>query len=596
MRKQRLFKLLVLLMMILLCSCKGSKQLIEDSEVVKQDEEKEQICIIINSILESSRVDEFFQYLSLEVDKKSIDAYYVNTYKDISENREAINSIRNADQVIIVGIPTKTEHNYNPDNWLKFVELDEFRALGKTDTKWYYVATLDSIDSTDWYNMNINKWDIYNTISGEYPWYCLTHNGRFDSINDLGVAGESINPTLLAGYGLGVYLQYKLYGNHCTNHTYSDIVSKMEVVDNKMESRIEDIEEARKLITGDKTIIEDTNVINVIYATEEEATSPKGEFTENHFEVFDDMYAGEGGIWLLEKEEDGNPIVYTSGNGESTEGKYMGFYERTWKEDHWEKKNYREKMDMSKVVSFDTNYGTKKDLFGNWYASAEDEQDEKLYLCTFDQNRKFIKKISLSDIVDDLCYNFDVVDKNQIIVPTYSYYGWIMNQDKDLEYQYTYIDGIKLIDLETEQVTKKYDVGFPLHQIKVSDGKIFGLDYTDEWLIIINLQSGEVEKSIFIGNLEFVKEETEERTWGDTKFYYDIYGDTVYFLKKSGIYAINIKDGKCSRIIEGENLEYFSQPNMYSTDFLVTNDKEIYILAVHIDEECATDFYQYKLQ
>lgn len=593
MKKQRIVILLVLLMMILLCSCKRSEKLIEDSEVVKQEEEKEQICIIINSILQSSRVDEFFRCLSLEADKKSIEAYYVSTYQEIEENSEAIKTIGNADQVIVIGIPSKTEHNSEKENWLQFVELDTLRAHGKTDTKWYYVATLDSIDSTDWYNMNINKRETYNTISGEYPWYCLSHNGGFDSINDLRIEGENINPTLLAGYGLGVYLQYKIYGNHCTNNTYSELVSKMKVIDDKMENRSKEIEEARKLITGEKTIIEDTIMVNAINATDDESTSPKSEFTENHFDVYDIMSAGEDGIWLLEKEENGNPIVYTSGNGESTEGKYIAFFERTWDKDHWEKKNYRERMDMSKVVSFYTNYSTKKDFYGNWYASAEDEQDEKLYLCTFNQNRKFIKKVCLSDILDTVCYDFDVADKNQIIVPTYSYYGQIMNEDKDLQYHYSYIDKIALVDLETEQIIRKYDVGFPLHQIKVSDGKIFGLDYTDEWLVIINQESGEVEKSIFIGNLDFVKEETEERTWGNTKFYYDIYGDTVYFLKKSVIYTININDGKCRRIIEGENLNFFSQPNMYATDFLVRDNREMYILAVHVDEECATDFYQY---
>ncbi|WP_455718563.1 YncE family protein [Anaerosporobacter sp.] len=544
--------------------------------------------------MKSSRVDEFFQYLSQDVDKKSIEAYYVNTYEDINENQEVINSIRNADQVVILGIPTKTEHNSEKDNWLKFVELDELRALAKTETKWYYAAVLDSIDSTDWENMNVNKLEKYSTISGGYSWYCMTHNGRFDAANDLGVEGESVNPTLLAGYGLGVYLQYKLYGNHCTNYTYSEIVSKMEDTNVAMEDRSKDIEEVRRLITGEKTIIEDTNMINVINATEDESDSQKGEFPEKHYSVFDVMCAGEDGIWSLEKAENGDPIVYTCGNVDNLmEDPFMRFFERTWEEDHWEKNNYKETMDMSKVVTMYNNYCTKKDLSGNWYASAEDVEDEKIYLCTFDLNRKFIKKICLSDILGTLCYDFDLLDKNQIIVPTYSYYGQTMDENKDPQYKYIYIDGISLIDIDTEKITRRYDVGFPLHQIKVSDGKIFGLDYTNEWLIIVNQESGEVEKSIFIGDLGFVKEETDERMWSDRKNLYDISEDKVYFLKKSGIYVININDGKCSKILEGGKLDFFNKPEMYATDFLVKNNNEMYILAVNVDEECATDFYQY---
>lgn len=607
MKKQRAVILLVLLMIIFVSGCKKNEQPLDDSEVInqdvidqeliKQEEKKEQICLIINSTLKSSRVDEFFLHLSLEEDKMSVNVYYVDTYQDIDDNAEAIEDISNANQVIVIGIPSKTEHNHNRENWLKFVELDKFKALGKADAKWYYVAALDSIDSTDWSNLIVNYGQTYNTVSGEYPWYCFTHNGRFDSIIDLGIKGESIKPTWLAGYGLGVYLQYKVYGNHCTNQTYSDIITEMEVSDDTMENRSNDIEEARKLITGEITIIDDTNMINVIDATEEKLSSQNAEFIEKHYDVFDTMYVGEEGIWGLEKDENGNPIISTGANGDYTKSDTeMMFFEGTWEEDHWEEKTYRDAMDLSKVVFTYLDYNMKKDLLGNWYASAVDKEDEKLYLCAFDQNRNFIKKICLSDTVSTyVSDDFYVVNKNQIIIPTYSYYGWIMNQDKDLEYNNRYIDGITLIDLETEQIIRKYDVGFPIHDIKVSDGKILGLDYTNEWLVIINQESGEVEKSIFIGNLGFVKEETDERTWSDIRNFYDIYEDTVYFMKKSGIYTININDGKCSRILEGGNLEFFRNPDMYATDFLVKDNREMYILAVYIDEECATDFYQYKL-
>lgn len=592
MKKRRIFILLILLTIILLIASKDNDQVIKKVEVATQTEIKEQICIIANSKLKSSRVDEFFQYLLLEGDKKSVNAYYVDSYEDIDKNLEVLNNIRNVDQVIFIGIPTKTEHDSEKENWLKFVELDKFRELGKADTKWYYVATIDSIDFADWVNMNCNQWDKYNRISGDYPWYCFTHDGRFDSINDLGIKENRVSPTLLAGYGLGVYLQYKIYGNHCTNNTYLEVVSKMEDANDTMEKRSKDIEEVRRLITGEKTIIEDTNMVNVINATEAESASKKGEFSEKHFDVFDTMYAGEEGIWKLHKQENGNPIIFTGGFGDrSVSDPEMMFFEGTWEEDHWKENIYREPMNLSKVILND--YTMKKDFSGNWYGSGEDEEDEKFYLCTFDQNRKFIKKICISDILNAVCYEFDLVNKNQIIVPTHSYYGHIMNEDTDLQYRYSYIDGISLIDIDTEQITKRYDVGFPLYQIKVSDGKIIGIDYTEEWLIIINQESGEVEKSIFLGNLEFVKEETDERTWGGTKYFYDMVGDTVYFLKKSGIFALDIKDGKCNKIIDGKNLDFFSQSDMYATDFLVKNNKEMYILAVHVDEECATDFYQY---
>ena len=556
------------------------------SRAAWQNDAKPSVVFILSNSMKDARLAEFYDLLQPEEKDINMSIFYTDDLNTLTDNSTVISKLSSAEEVFIVGVPMKTDRDSMNEDWLKYPALDQLKK-NSTTAKWYYVYTLSSTSSFDWRNLSCNHTEI-NLISSTYPWLTMYSNNLFDKYKDLGLNSWAVKPTTVAGYGLAVYMQYVLNGNTCAGLSYSMLLEKMNIaapvstVDEKCET-------ARKMIT--KELSPNNSLLNVkTIDVQKMEASAEVTYKEDHYRVFDDMYIIDSGIYKLNQESDGNPICFDGGYGGS-------IMERVWHENRWIHNTYS--IHQSKAASDYTEGDAitiEKDSSGNFYVGKT--INDRYYIYKYNAKHKLEKTICINNLTRSSCNKFYLLKKDQVLVQT-----TLPADQYSADTGYTYnglkcYDNLFLVNMNNGKIIRKYDTGLNYGNIEIKNQKIYMVNSKAEKLLIINGTTGNVEKIINIKDFSIINEKNSysEELGTDRSYYYSVYKNHIYFQKKSGVYKLSTDDGSWSKIISGKQFQFFKIQDMRATDFVVKNDKEMYILAVFFDEECSTDFYKYSIK
>lgn len=534
----------------------------------------------------------FYQQLNSAQENLAIDTIYADSLSSVLTDRSSFSVLAAADKVIIIGLLPSKE------------EVVEIKGHTKADSKLYFVAT------RSFYANQLDSAQI-NVLSAHQLWIDLYY-AKIADIKQLNFNNPDSKPTPAAGLALAVYLQYHINGNTCADTTYT-ILSSKAGLENKTGIDESFYTSARRFITESNSYTADEKIPALQL---KEIVKPEliNQYTEKTYNIFKQLYhSGSTGIFSMEQTLENTPVCYDtiyldatdtnekiySWNGSKwtpaksgISGEYV-LRVLTWSAGKWNKKLYRfsDGSDEKNLLKTNEALHVQKDEAGNWYMSMI--SGDHYYIAQLDKTLKVKYKVNISTLTDSRYSDFYLLTSGKVLLETYE--SAANNPEESM-----YRENLRLYNhlqqlvLKSGKITKEYEDYYPYGYVKIKDGFIYMRDKSKENIIIINSKTGEAVNRINLADYDYLVRpyNYSEELGSQYDYDYAVSGNYLYLLKKSGIYRIDITDGKFRKIMDDSYIPFGIQ-DMRFLDFEVKNSSSLYIMAVNFDAECATDFYIY---
>ncbi len=355
----------------------------------------------------------------------------------------------------------------------------------------------------------------------------------------------------------------------------------------------------------------------VLHLTEVKRPDKINLYKQKSYNVFDVFYNSNytRGIFTMGQTTAGNPISYDAAklSVSKTKGdkvyswirgswKLQTSYPKdeyalrvlTWSDGKWNKKVYRytDSTKATNPLKSSEPLEIKRDFAGNWYLLIRN--NDKNYIYQLDEHLRVKYKVCVSDLIDSQLSNFYILTNGKVLIETYDSADTTTNEASWNEAARLY-KNLQLIDLKSGKITKEYDTGYnPSGYVKVDGKFIYMRDKSKENIVIIDSGSGKIVKIIDLSEYDDLIKPFDYSEELGTQYDYDytISGKYLYLLKKTGVYRIDLGNGKFRKLMDN-SYKPFGIQDMRFLDFKVKNADTFYILAVNFDSECATHFYTY---
>ncbi len=547
---------------------------------------------ILSKDLINTEAAAFYQHLNITQEKLAIDTIFSDSLTGVLTDNSSLSQIAAADKVIIIGLlPSKQE-------------VAEIKGHTKADSKLYFVAT---------HSFYANQLDTaqISVLSAHQLWIDLYY-AKIADIKQLNFNNPDSTPTSAAGLALAIYLQYHINGNPCADTTYTMLSSKADL-ENKTGIDESFYNSARRFITESYSYPADEKIPALQL---KELVKPEliNQYTEKSYDIFKQLYhTGSTGIFSMEQTTENTPVSYDaiyldatdvnekiySWNGSkwtSAKSGISGEYVLrvlTWSSGKWNKKLYRFSDGSGGKNPLKTNRAShiQRDEAGNWYMSLK--TGDNYYIAQLDKTLKVKYKVNVSALTDSRYSDFYLLTNGKVILETYE--STANNPEESMYRENLRLyNNLQQLDLKSGKITKEYEDYYPYGYVKIKGGFIYMRDKSKENIIIINSDTGEAVHRIHLADYDYLINpyDYSEELGSQYDYDYAISGNYLYLLKKSGIYKIDLTNGKFRKIMDDSYIPFGIQ-DMRFLDFEVKNSSTLYIMAVNFDAECATDFYIY---
>ncbi len=568
---------------------------VPDSDGNENTDSKIHTIFILNHNLVNAKVPEFYKYLGDPVVSQStVDYIFSYSVASVLADAAVKSGIADADEVIMVGLqPTD-------DN------LDALKSLGKAGTKFYFVPC------QTFYNRFLDSPNL-NILSAQQVWIDMYYANIADA-KQLNFTDSDSKPTLTAGFGLAVYLQYRINNNSSTDITYSYLASIMspEVLHEIDEKQFN---KTKKLLTEEPAFaINESD--SILHLSEVNRPDLINQYTQKSYDIFNDFYrSSSSGIFSMEQTASKTPVCYdtvkldtsksnsdkvytwTGGKWELQKTYTLDEYALrvlTWSDGKWNTKVYRYTDTAQTTNPLKTNraVNVQRDSAGDWYMAIE--YNDEYYIYQLDNYLKVKYKVKVSGLTNSRYANFYPVTNGNVLLETY-YSADTSSDEANWNEKLRLYNSLQLINLESGKIIKEYDTGhYPYGYVKVDGKFIYMRDKSKENIVVIDFSTGEVVNIIRLADYDYLikPHDYSEELGFQYDYDFDISGKYIYLLKKNGVYRIDMGNGKFRKIMDN-SYEPFDIQDMRFLDFSVKNSNAIYVLAVNFDEKCATNFYSY---
>ncbi|SHO54238.1 YncE family protein [Anaerocolumna xylanovorans] len=550
---------------------------------------------ILSNDLSNTEVAAFYQDLNSPNEHLSVDYIYADSINSALTDKSCSGKLASADNVIIIGLlPSKTE-------------VDDIKADMRADSKLYFTGT---------HNFYSNQLDTtkINVLSAHQLWIDMYY-AKIADLKQLNFHKPDSKPTPAAGLALAVYLQYQISNNTCADTSYAALDSKMDLKNQK--GIDEQLYNTIRKFVPERTSYPAIENIPVLRLKEINKPELLNQYTQKSYDVFDQLYNSNvsAGIFSMEQTPENTPICYKalyldadvfsnkqvySWNGSKWTKSKSGLREEyalrvlTWSAGKWHEKIYRFTNHSGKANPLKTSeaLNIKRDSTGNWYMSYK--SNDKYFIAQLDKTLKVKYQVKVSALTDSQYSDFHLLSNGKVLLETYE-------SAANYPYETMYNDSLRLyhnlqlLDLNAGRITKEYDVGYyPYGYVKINGNFIYMRDRSKEKIIVIDSKSGKAIKIISLADYDYLVSPYDYSKELGSQYDYDysISGKYLYLLKKSGIYRIDINNGKFRKIMDNSYTPFGIQ-DMRFLDFEVKSSSTMYIMAVNFDAECATNFYTY---
>lgn len=337
-------------------------------------------------------------------------------------------------------------------------------------------------------------------------------------------------------------------------------------------------------------------------------------YTEKNYEVFLTLHnASSSGIYSIGQQTDGSPVLYDSVTLDTIKekgtkvygwsgGKWTvqtsyppdeyGLRVISWSNEKWSEKVYRFTNASGKVNPFksQSSLNIQRDSSGHWYMSARINYEDYIY--QLDDSLKVKHSSNVSILTSSKYSNYYLLTSGKVILETYDFDESIPGSEWSDTYR-TY--NLQLLNLEQDEITKYYSIGYDIDRyVRVNGKDIYIRDKSKENIIVLDSNTGKLSKVIALADYEDLAKVHDNSQELGSKYYNDyvISGKYLYLLKKTGIYRIDLDNGKYREIMDGSSKPFEIQ-DMVFLDFAVKDENNMYILAVFFDERFPSNFYTY---
>ena len=278
-------------------------------------------------------------------------------------------------------------------------------------------------------------------------------------------------------------------------------------------------------------------------------------------------YAGQP-IVTNDRSEEGKHAFYRKENGKWVNaGKESPIYKYFW--------NYN-----SRVNTFVSNLIQRKNgdyLFydGTWIARIT-------------KKGKLVYRTDIGIALDDeklKFYSFEYLGDDLAVVQTYSEIGG---------------HHMDLVDLKKGERVRKLPDRLNLLGVR-KDGKIYTYERYAMELVILDVESGEMEEHYSLDSLLDTAAGYEERDLDANELIsssgptYQSWNGTLYASFVSGIYRLNEEKKQWELLVDGKK-DDFKMKEARITDFTVCDKDTFYLMGYIGDDECPTHFYHYEVK
>lgn len=568
-------------------------------ETIESEIEKTpHVVFIMNHNLANAKIAEFYKYLGSTENHSIVDYIYSYSVSTVLKDETAMSKVAEADEIIMIGTQLSNDN------------FDELKSSGKTNANFHNVTWLDEYNRF----LRFSKTTGLNILSSRQVWIDMYYANIAD-VKQLNFNNSDSKPTLTAGLGLAIYLQYEINNNSCINTSYSDLESYM-TAETLSEIGEELYEKTKKLLTN-----ESTSIFNesgpILHLTEENKPDLINQYKQNHYNIIDDLYNGNhsSGIFSMEQTTDGNPICYETISLDYSKYKGYDVYAwngtkwkiqksypleehalrvLTWSNGKWNTKVYRYTDDGKKEnpLKTDLAFGIRRDSDGNSYMAIN--KNDKYYIFQLDKYLKVKYKVCVSDLIESQFAGFHLLMNGKILLETFDSADTTSNEAY-WNNEFRLYNNLQLVNLKSGKITREYDTSYyPYGYIKVKGKYIYMRDKSLENIVVIDSYSGRLVKVIHLADLDYLIKPHEYSSDLGSQYDYDfaISGKYIYILKKTGIYRIDKENGNCLKIMDN-SYKPFGIQDMRFVDFEVKNSETLYIFSVYFDAECASNFYIY---
>jgi hypothetical protein len=340
------------------------------------------------------------------------------------------------------------------------------------------------------------------------------------------------------------------------------------------------------------------------------------QYKEKPYDVFKKLYNDSStGIYTMDLKADGTPVIYDAVTLESAKEKGTKVYawngskwavQTTYPDKeyglrviNWTNGKWEEKVLRYTKVSGKTNPFTstspleiQRDIVGEWYMSVK--KDDNYYIYQLDKSLKVKYVSNVSSLTSSKYSDFYLLMNGKVLLKTYE----IQDESSptaEWNEKYWVYQPLQLLNLKQDKITRLYETGFELDGYNKVSGKfVYMRDKSKENIIVLNSYTGKVKNIIPLGDYEELVKVHDYSEELSSKYYYDyeISGKYIYILKKTGVYRIDLGNGKFRQIMDGSYYPFGIQ-DMRFLDFDVKDENNLYILSVFFDERFPTNFYTY---
>ncbi|MDF2803685.1 MAG: hypothetical protein K0S61_3588 [Anaerocolumna sp.] len=338
-------------------------------------------------------------------------------------------------------------------------------------------------------------------------------------------------------------------------------------------------------------------------------------YKEKTYEVYKTLHnSSSNGIYKMGLKTDGSPVMYDSVTLASSKEKGTKVYAwngskwaiqtsyplneyglrvLTWSNGKWNEKVLRYTSVSEKTNPFKSKapLNIQRDSSDQWYMSVE--IDGQYYIYQLDKSLKVKYSANVSSLTSSRYSDFYLLMSGKVLLKTYDY----DNSSPDAEWnsKYWIYKPLQLLNLAQGKITREYNTGYDIDgYIQVNGKYVYMRDKSKENIIMLNSYAGNVSKVLALAEYEeLVKVHDYSEELG-SQYHYDftISGKYLYLLKKTGVYRIDLGNGKFRELMDGSSKPFTIQ-DMRFLDFEVKDENNMYILAVFFDERFPSNFYTY---
>lgn len=338
-------------------------------------------------------------------------------------------------------------------------------------------------------------------------------------------------------------------------------------------------------------------------------------YVEKTYAVFETLYnASSTGIYKMGLKTDGSPVTYDAVTLDTAKQKGTKVYAwngskwalqtsyplneyglrvNTWSNGKWNEKILRFTSVSGKTNPFKSIAPQKiqRDSSDQWYMSVV--LNGQQYIYQLDKSLKVKYSANVSSLISSTYSDFYVLMSDKVLIKTYDFDK--SSPDAEWNSKYWTFKPLQLLNLKQGKITREYNTGYDIDgYIRVNGKYAYMRDKTKENIIVLNTYAGKVSKVITLSDYEELTKVHDYSEELGSKYYYDytISGKYIYILKKTGIYRIDLGNGKFREIMDGLSKPFVTQ-DMRFLDFQVKDENNLYVLAVFFDERFPTNFYTF---